>query len=116
MSSISSPIIRRLLCLTASVWGLASVAAFAADGEAGFTELRSVQMAGLSPEQRQELRNQVREHRERSREEYRDISRNPPPAYEPRQQRLSPDEREEFRQWMRERRGGGDWRNPRGRG
>ena len=116
MSSISPRIVRRLLCLTASVWGIFSATAFAADGDDAYTERRSLQVAGLTPEQRQELRNQVREHRERSREELREAPRNPQPAYEPRQQRLSPDERQEFRQWMRERRGGGGWRNERGRG
>lgn len=113
MPSLSSSIVRLLLCVAAPMGGLASASAFAADGESVVAELRAVQMAGLSPEQRQELRNQIREHRERTREEYRDMRRPPPPAYEPRQQRLSPDEREEFRQWMRERGGG---RNPRGRG
>ena len=140
--------LRRLLFVTAYAWGIASGTAGAAildevetrsvridivpavedtrvakddsrEGRMKPEGLIKTQWAGLSPEQREQMRNQVREHRQRSREEFhrderRDAHRAPPSDPSGRQQRLPPDEREEFRQWMRERQGGG--RNGRGRG
>ncbi len=63
-------------------------------------------LAVLSPDQRDQLRNQIREQRQQMREERRqqtsddDNWRGEPQ----RPQHLSPDERKEFHQWMRERR------------
>ncbi len=74
------------------------------------------QWVALSPEQRERLRDQVREHRQREREDRRS-ERNGERSDEARRdtsygrdrqqqpQRLAPEDRDEFRQWMRERHG-----------
>lgn len=135
------PVIQRQLLVIACVCGLSSAEALAARCEqavpALIGELRQMspkrgygeerfyvlvparehrqQWAALSPEQREQLRNQVLEHWQRMSPEQRQRMReahqqSPGPAYdnigrpEYRPQRLSPDERRELHQWMRIRR------------
>lgn len=96
-------LIVRMLALAAGAWTMAG---------AGVAAAASQQvLAGLPPEQRQQMRQQMREHWQQMPPEQRETRRQ---EFRERWQQVPSDERQRMREEMREHRGGGRYFDGRG--